>query len=416
MSSSSPCIIADLNWFGHIPTYHLLYVRAFLALGYHVVSFSPSPAEIQACVGFQNSLSTGSLSVRSLPGASAVPPSRRAWRWLSSMPGGAVVWQRLRTNSALRRIRARRRWALLQGITRDATKGCERPTLFLPYLDDLIAAGDAKVPLGVRWRGLYLASSELRVPPPPTTIEALRIFRDPELDYVAVLDEGSIELTRSHLPSARAGVLPDVTDERVPREHTPLAQTILRRAGGRPIITLLGHLTPRKGVEQLVALAQRAAHKKENLFFVFAGELEDLQVGRTLRNQLLSATQAEEANTFAHLTRLPSEPEFNDLVRISDVVYARYKNFPGSSNLLTKAALFRRPVIVSSFGCMAERVRRSHTGIVYEGHTLDFELETLRTLAQRPRASWEEACASYYSEHSFETLLARLQVLEGPCR
>ena len=59
------------------------------------------------------------------------------------------------------------------------------------------------------------------------------------------------------------------------------------------------------------------------------------------------------------MEKIPDESCFNALIAESDLIFAAYKQFTGSSNLLTKAAAFRKPVIVSRGLCMGRRVEQA---------------------------------------------------------
>ncbi|MCS3171609.1 hypothetical protein NXW76_06820 [Bacteroides thetaiotaomicron] len=62
------------------------------------------------------------------------------------------------------------------------------------------------------------------------------------------------------------------------------------------------------------------------------------------------------------MEKIPDESCFNALIAESDLIFAAYKQFTGSSNLLTKVAAFRKPVIVSRGLCMGRRVEQYGTG------------------------------------------------------
>jgi glycosyltransferase involved in cell wall biosynthesis len=65
-----------------------------------------------------------------------------------------------------------------------------------------------------------------------------------------------------------------------------------------------------------------------------------------------------------HLEPIPDDAAFNGILQASDVVFAGYHDFPHSSNIMGKAAEFRKPIIVSDGYLMAERVRRYGSGEV----------------------------------------------------
>jgi hypothetical protein len=410
MNEKGTRIVADLNWFGHIPTYHPLYLRAFLDLDYNVVSFSPSPNEIHSNPYLRNPLNTGRLTVASPTNAYASPPARR-FSWLLSLPGGNKFWNYLRHSEFIRQLRARRRWlALMAAIAPLAAESPSRTKVFLPYLNDLLHIPRPTDSLKIRWAGLYLNSSQLRRPPSRETIGSLRIFQSPKLDYLAVLDEGSVSLIQPYCNNKPVGTLPDLTNEDSALVPTDLSRRISALAAGRPIIALLGHLTPRKGIGRLCDLAKLADPSR--LFFLFAGELEPFQVDEETRLFLKEAAAGRHAGSYAHLERLPNEIDFNSLVKISSVIYARYEGFFASSNLLTKAAVFRKPVIVSSIGCMAERVVRYQTGMVFAGGDEFTELKAIESLIGNAASIPAERYAEYHRAHSYDALVAGLRNLE----
>ena len=63
---------------------------------------------------------------------------------------------------------------------------------------------------------------------------------------------------------------------------------------------------------------------------------------------------------------LDTECELNDVISQCDLLFAAYEDFPNSSNILSKAARFRKPVIVRDGYLMAERVREFRMGEVIE--------------------------------------------------
>ena len=69
---------------------------------------------------------------------------------------------------------------------------------------------------------------------------------------------------------------------------------------------------------------------------------------------------------------LNSEAVFDSLVQQSDYLFAYYRNFKKSSNVLTKGAFYKKPVIVSEKYLMGERVRKYKLGFsLSEEKTLD---------------------------------------------
>jgi glycosyltransferase involved in cell wall biosynthesis len=103
---------------------------------------------------------------------------------------------------------------------------------------------------------------------------------------------------------------------------------------------------------------------------------------------------------------LPEE-SLNAVVASSDVVFAAYRNFPNSSNIMTKSAVFERPIVVSDGFLMAERVRHYCLGeVVPEGDiealacALDKMLQPGYAEQLRSGARW----ADYKKDHSAASL------------
>jgi hypothetical protein len=97
----------------------------------------------------------------------------------------------------------------------------------------------------------------------------------------------------------------------------------------------------------------------------------------------------------------------NSVMSACDIVHAAYLDFPHSSNIMTKAALVGRPLIVSEGYLMAERVRRFRMGeVVPQGDA--GALAGAITRITRDPGAWMAAnrplWADYLREHSFERL------------
>ncbi len=155
---------------------------------------------------------------------------------------------------------------------------------------------------------------------------------------VAILDEGVADRLQTALKAKPVIVFPDIADGAPPdRTFQPVCD-IQARAGSRKIVALLGVLARRKGVILMLEVARQAA--AHDWFFVLAGEVRLDSFTPDEQQRLQHWFQSQPANCYFYLQRIPTEAQFNALVEISDILFAVYKNFLSSSNLLTKAALF----------------------------------------------------------------------------
>jgi hypothetical protein len=175
------------------------------------------------------------------------------------------------------------------------------------------------------------------------------------------LDEAVCAHYQSLLPNKKFEYMPDITDTDLPASQTPLANEVLKRAAGRRIIFMGGSIGKQKNLVSWYELIRQADCSK--WYFV--------QIGRINENNLTPLDQAVLANALAepieNLTIYPDyladEREFNQLISVSDIIFAVYRDFRRSSNMLSKAAYFEKPILVSDAHLMGERVRRYKIGI-----------------------------------------------------
>jgi hypothetical protein len=186
---------------------------------------------------------------------------------------------------------------------------------------------------------------------------------------------------------------------------------IQERAKGRTIISLLGSLDKRKGVLTLLEIARSSL--SENWFFLFSGTFHEGKFSshelQAIRESILQPPE----NCFFHLQYIPGDPQFNALVAISDIVFAVY-NYPHSSNILTKAAVFEKPVIVQDYSCMSERVRQFHLGGIVEPDNIEQCIYVLRNLCQQTRSgSFQQQTRfqDYKQCHSLNRLSQQFQII-----
>ena len=156
----------------------------------------------------------------------------------------------------------------------------------------------------------------------------------------------------------------------------------------------------------------------DDYFFVFVGRLAEqtfsTQELESINNLVYSKWLS--SNCFFHLEMIPDGIPFNSIVNICDILFAAYEKFPHSSNLLTKAAILEKPIIVSRQFCMAERVAKFNLGLsINEGDTLQC-IEAIRYLCRQfeiPERQLQPNFEDYRYLHSIEQLKTSfLQILD----
>jgi hypothetical protein len=202
-------------------------------------------------------------------------------------------------------------------------------------------------------------------------------------------------------------VLPDVTDESAPTDN-PLIDKIKSKANGKRIIGLIGGQDRRKGSFLFFDIAKQCVHR--DWFFLFAGKMNYPKSDRELNElQALIGDQNKWGNCFFHFERIPDESQFNAVIETCDALFAAYRNFPFSSNLMTKASLFHKPIVVSTGHLMETRVRKYGTGISCNPEDTDDCIRAIGAALSHPNPA--ENYDSYAREHSSVRFLARLQFL-----
>ena len=85
-------------------------------------------------------------------------------------------------------------------------------------------------------------------------------------------------------------------------------------------------------------------------------------------------------NFFLIPSFIKDERLFNEILAASDIVFAVYKNFKNSSNMITKSATFHKPIMVSNQFLMGQRVKQFDIGVAVPENSLQALLDVLEDL------------------------------------
>jgi hypothetical protein len=374
--------IIDWNTGGHHETYLTAYVRALLSIGRKVAVLSLDSNKAKANLG----TSATGAAFADIPGA----PWIKARRWVG-LPL-ARAW-------FARRVKAK-----LAAAEQELGAKCDCVFLSCLYESQALIARDLARAIARPWAGLYLHASVYHAgagkPAGKRADAVLSLLRDGNPEQIFMLDPGMAKQVQ-HTTGRPVVLAPDFTDPR-PGQLEQLPEALRALGDGRPIVGLLGHLRPNKGVAELARLAVERSDL--NLRFVFAGELER-QSFSALDLAWIDRAKARPDRTLFYPHRLPDGPCYNALVEQCDVLWAVYPNSPHSSNTLTKAAAFQRPVVVADGHLMARQTRDYGLGeVIAPG---DDGSAALARLTQDPaawRASVRPRWAEFAALHSEERL------------
>ena len=158
--------------------------------------------------------------------------------------------------------------------------------------------------------------------------------------------------------------LPDITETTLPKQRSPLANEILELAAGRKLVFMGGSIGKQKNLARWYALIEMC--NQEQWFFI--------QMGRINKNNLTPEDQIALAqvqinppeNLFIYREYVKDERDFNEIISISDVIFAVYPDFARSSNMLSKSAYFEKPILVAENCLMGQRVSHYKIGLAVD--------------------------------------------------
>ncbi len=349
--------LVDWNWSGHHPMYFNHLLLAFEELGINVLALCPQPEAAARTAAQTRPVSSASQPNRGQTSFQKTTlPVQRFGRFRHTRPVGAL-WAIRHFNSIEHQIQA---WS----------EAASEPVTAIFYACiynwDFDSAHLAQSWLRLPWTGLYVNAPSYRMPgcvhprtnrvPQPEKMFSGQLCRG-----IGILDEGIVDQVAASIGKP-AVAFPDATDERPavsPEDQAP-GERLKEFAHGRPIIGLFGHLHKSKGVSTFLETVGMISPSE--VCFAIGGEVFGNQPNGMAQQIKLAA--AQHPHLWHELHRIEGEPRFNHLLAACDVICAAYWDFPHSSGLQTKAAVFKKPLIVSDGYLMAERTRLYRLGEV----------------------------------------------------
>jgi glycosyltransferase involved in cell wall biosynthesis len=382
--------IVDDLWLGHHPTYIKFFAKTLLELDCKVLAFCPEPEELLKWIK-----DNCSEKIEHLYTFKISPPN----------PTQFPISRLTSTLTVLRR------WQIARETIKTASEEVNLyPELVFfawldSYLEPIVGSTFVDFIFPYNWSGLYFQPYVRKplksYPLPLKFLHPVSSFKSTHCKTIAVLDEGSLEPLQKDLLDKYIIPFPDFADRVEPDLNYSLIQTIKTKAKNRKIIGLLGSLEKRKGFLSAIATAKQA--REENFFFLFAGALAEETFSQSELATIEETIALNLDNCFFYGDRIPDESKFNALVASCDILFAAYENFPYSSNILTKAALFHKPVIVSRGYCMGERVEKFNLGSCVMENNVEEILSAIKTLTFSELNEYF-GIKNYQNVHSLDTL------------
>jgi hypothetical protein len=393
---------------GHLDSWHLLCADLLLRAGWGIVMLTTDPRQIQI-----KSTQRGLNNYDRFVLMGTKPPTEGARGKLREMlkrfdsyldthpigkgPAGQFFSSLRGLAASLRRVRQSlpaNTWvthvdpALFQSHANFAISAqpVKVRAVFNMYIDayssDLTAWTDFALTNGVPWMGLCITPRQGNLEP---------YYADPSYKGTCFLDPKVCQQYSRMLPNKHFAYLPDITETALPETTSPLALEILQRARGRPIVFMGGSIGKQKNLACWYGLIKQA--NPEEWFFLQVGRLNKNNLTKNDEAALLEVQRNTPENLFVNAEYINDERFFNELISISTVVFAVYRDFERSSNMLSKAAAFGKPIVVSDEFLMGERVRRYGIGQVVHQDNVSQMYQALQQCRLSP--PHESAYAAY---------------------
>ena len=412
--------LVDTDWLGHHATFFKNYTRALLELGYRVLAFCPDPEDLHqwatSHIGDRLGKESKNLYIYKL-----VRPKdknfglRMSYKLLRELDKKLI---KLGVDSYFKDILS------LETIQywRDASIALDKAVLELGekpdlvffamldyYLSKWISPSQISQIFPYQWSGLYFYPRHLRLATSQQgkvdgSWQPDNLLNSSLCQSVALLDEGVVEKLSQRIASKPIVVFPDITNEAEPDSEYYLVKELKEKAKGRKIIGLFGTLDKRKGILTLLSAAEKL--KEKEYFFILAGKLWLSTFSFQEQKLLKKIIKSSPSNCLFYLDSfIPDGGKMNGLLSACDILMLAYEKFPHSSNMLIKAAILQKQVVVSEGYCMAERTNKYRLGLtIPEGDVLEL-IRAIEYMSQKEGAKLDSDFAGLRKEHSYERLL-----------
>lgn len=414
-------LINPISGHGHLDSWHALFVEAFLRRGYRVIAITPlgnrlrSRISTDASPSMKHRLFIGGMS----PDAHRKKLPLRVRVLKEIVRIGRHVPNRMvqeRAESLLRRFPSRGRGgegiaplALGAGLNACVASCGIRPDAALVMYMDSMATLSAdwrhfEEACGVSWAGIHFTGMSFTAKPGD------EFYDSPGFSGLALLSDDSAKRFAEWFPGKRFVAVPDVTYAGLPKKLPGWLRNALRRSRGRKVIVCGGSMTGRKNIAFLRRVMERLDPAEWFL----------LMVGRPYKNTFnhedLAFWQDAEFGRFENVFVMPEfiddERDFNAMISHADVIFAAYRDFNCSSNMLSKAATFEKPVVVPRGTYIGEEVVRYGIGVAVALSDAEQAAESMSLLVRQPPIA--SAFAKYRSEIKTEGIVDCLEPLLWP--
>jgi hypothetical protein len=416
MSADQPCVLIynPLSGHGHLDSWNAMFISLLLSGGYHVLALTPNVSALQERLQLSGQSSVSNLEILD-------------WDVLSPTLVQRIIAKAKRLAFKIKEKSTKSDQELIEN---DLELNYLEPIEFVQRVNKALASSNAKPSLVLnmymdlyrtdqgRWdeAQTYLTTHGcapwigVRFIPSAHPIEGY--YKTSSLRGMCFLDQAVVKSYSEALPEKQFIYLPDITNTDLTQADSARAINVKRLAHGRKIVFMGGTISATKNLSQWLSVIECADPSK--WFFVQIGEIhqdslneEDLQAYKKI---MMSPPE----HLYVESSYLPDERAFNEIIACSDILFAVYRNFKISSNMLGKAAFFQKPILVADQYLMGERVRHYGLGqAVSQDDATQMYAALCELIVQEPNL---EGFNAYCRDFSQEALRESLTTIIERCR
>lgn len=362
--------VVDLVWTGHIPSFHKMIIKGFLDLGFPVCSLSPNPTAVHEYIKGEKPNLLTKLNCLLFSEKSLVKPFAQR------------VIQRFAHKSAFLRNKyfinhSKALWTHARNLVR-ANKKSDDILVFFPYIN----YGFYHKHLSADWIEQNFPYNWAALDITPNNLSDVResFYGAKSCQSLSILDERFLGELYKNL-NIPIYLFPEIVHENTSTISTKLTADILNKANGRKIIVLAGIIASSKKLITLLETAKIYEKDENTPFFVVVGEFFLNSWSAPNQNRVEKLIREAGNNVFTHLHRIESEGEFNKLYELSDIIFGVYHQFDKSSNTLSKASLFKKPILVAEGKYLiAKRVEQFNLGRTIDENSADSCMRAIESI------------------------------------
>jgi hypothetical protein len=374
---------------GHLNMYLELYAESLIQLGYEVFYYADLDSAFEAYL--QNELPK-------LKSVEEVVPTKRLRRWTFSW----LIY--VGRNLLLRAIKSalfRLKRMLFKNTKGHSFVEFDVLTRKLKILKDSDFVPDLVICMYLDMTRLTNLSkrelSKFKIPwigllfHPEPLVNATRFPRESGFENSS--NVGGIFFTDKYLamyhslarPNQLFRVFPDVTKAR-PLPEIDLPRAFSDQVKGRPVVGLIGALDGHKKlIKEFLEISKHPLMSE--FYFVLAGEVYESSLETDVLQEVRRLSGSIQENLYIYDNYIESELQYDSFVNAVDILFACYKDFDSSANILAKSAIFRKPVLVKSETWIGNLVESFNLGKAVSVLSIDNLLKAIISISKELNSS-----------------------------